>query len=51
MSINVYWSCLEDQWMLSSAPEPVSNIFYKNNLYDKKILWQIYLDAQLLMDQ
>jgi hypothetical protein len=36
MSINVYWSCLEDQWMLASEPESVSDLFYKKNLYDKK---------------
>lgn len=30
MSINVYWACLEDEWMRDSEPEPISNIFYSS---------------------
>ena len=30
MSITVYWSCLEDQWMRATQPEPVNKRFYKN---------------------
>ena len=39
MTINVYWACLENEWMLAEEPEPVANIFYKKNIehdYDLK---------------
>jgi len=36
MSINVYWACLEEQWMLASEPEPVLSIFKKKYSFDKK---------------
>jgi len=29
MSINVYWACLEKNWMEANSPESVSSIFYK----------------------
>jgi hypothetical protein len=35
MSINVYWACLEDHWMIAEQPESVSKIFYKKNMFDK----------------
>jgi hypothetical protein len=35
MSINVYWACCENQWMLARPPDPVTNLFYEKKLYDK----------------
>jgi len=35
MSINIYWACLEDQWMLATPPETVSEHFYKNRTFNK----------------
>jgi hypothetical protein len=35
MTINVYWACAEDQWMLAEKPDPVSSWFYKKGLSDK----------------
>jgi hypothetical protein len=35
VAINVYWSCIENEWMRATAPEPVSSLFYKSNLFDK----------------
>lgn len=35
MAINVYWACLEDQWMLADPPESVSSIFYKKYNFKK----------------
>lgn len=34
-SVNVYWSCIENEWLRATEPESVSEIFYKNNRYDK----------------
>jgi len=34
-TINVYWTCIENEWMRASAPEPVSSTFYKDRKYDK----------------
>ena len=42
MTINVYWACCEDQWMLAEEPESVSKI-----LYNKKIINQKYPDSQI----
>jgi hypothetical protein len=36
MSINVYWSCIEDEWMLAEKPESVASRFYKNFPVDIK---------------
>jgi hypothetical protein len=35
VAINVYWSCIENEWMRAIAPEPVSSLFYKSDLFDK----------------
>jgi hypothetical protein len=35
MTTNVYWACLENEWMLAREPEPVINNFYKNIKIDK----------------
>ena len=35
MSINVYWACVEDEWMLANEPQSVSSVFYKKNLIDE----------------
>jgi hypothetical protein len=35
MTINVYWSCIEKEWMRASPPEPISPLFYKSHLFDK----------------
>ena len=34
MSINVYWACLEDEWMAATPPELVSKTYFKKNLVD-----------------
>jgi len=34
-SINVYWSCVENEWMRAEAPIPVSTLFYKDKKYDE----------------
>jgi hypothetical protein len=36
MSINVYWSCLEPEWMAANNPLSVSKLFWKNKDYFKK---------------
>jgi hypothetical protein len=36
MSINVYWSCLEDHWMFAEEPESVSKIFYEKKMFNKE---------------
>jgi hypothetical protein len=36
MTINVYWACIEPEWMLAQEPESVASIFYKKNLHDSK---------------
>ena len=33
--INVYWACIENEWLRATAPEPVASIFYKDRKYDK----------------
>jgi hypothetical protein len=33
--INVYWACIENEWLRATAPEPVSSLFYKDRKYDK----------------
>jgi hypothetical protein len=41
MSINVYWACLEKNWMEANAPDQVFSIFYRNykpNLKEKDSL-------------
>jgi hypothetical protein len=35
MTINVYWTCIENEWLRAEQPEPVSNIFYKERKFDK----------------
>lgn len=35
MSINVYWACCEDQWMMAESPDSVMTLFYEKKLYDK----------------
>lgn len=34
--INVYWACIENEWMRSSEPEPVSKTYYKKFHPDNK---------------
>ena len=34
-SVNVYWSCLENEWMLAEKPESVLDNFYKKNIFFK----------------
>lgn len=41
MSINVYWCCVNDQWMLAKEPAPVLNKFYNNFYYDNSPLASI----------
>lgn len=36
MTINVYWACLEEQWMLAKEPESVSSIFYQKYTPNKQ---------------
>lgn len=43
MAINVYWACLENQWMLANEPDSVSQVFYEKKLYDKN-------DPQLMLN-
>jgi hypothetical protein len=31
MSINVYWACLNEEWMRAPGPQPVLSTFLKNN--------------------
>ena len=35
--INVYWACIENEWMRASAPEAVSSLFYKDRKFDKSL--------------
>jgi len=35
MAINVYWACLNDQWMRAEEPENVYKRFYQKNISDK----------------
>ena len=35
MAINVYWACLEDEWLRASKPVPLSKLFYDKKLYIK----------------
>lgn len=41
MTINIYWACLEDQWMLASQPEPVIDLFHNKNLIGSEPLSKI----------
>jgi len=34
MTINVYWACIEKEWMLASEPDSVASTFYKKDLID-----------------
>ena len=34
MAINVYWACLEDEWLRAEKPIPLSKLFYDNEIYD-----------------
>ena len=34
MAINVYWTCIEKEWMLASTPDTVSATFYKKDFID-----------------
>ena len=34
MSINVYWACLENEWMRAKTPEKVSKRFYEKGIKD-----------------
>lgn len=34
--INVYWACIENEWIRAQAPIPVSSIFYNDKKYDKQ---------------
>jgi hypothetical protein len=36
MSINVYWACLEDEWLRANKPVPLSKLFYDKKLYINK---------------
>jgi hypothetical protein len=36
MAINVYWSCIEKEWMRASEPEPIQSLFYRGPLFDKE---------------
>lgn len=35
MSINVYWACLEDSWLLAEQPESVSSKFYSTHTFTR----------------
>lgn len=35
MTINVYWSCIEKEWLRAPAPEPLLPYFYKSSFFDK----------------
>jgi hypothetical protein len=35
MSINVYWACLEDAWLLAEQPESVSSKFYNTYTFTR----------------
>lgn len=34
MTINIYWACLENEWMLAEEPEMVSKRFYNKKMYN-----------------
>mgnify|MGYP001545770028 CR=1 FL=1 len=34
-NINVYWTCIEKEWLRAEAPEPLSTSFYRDRKYDK----------------
>jgi hypothetical protein len=36
MSINVYWACLEEEWLRAKKPIPLSKLFYDKKLYINK---------------
>jgi hypothetical protein len=33
--INVYWSCIENEWLRAQEPVPVASLFYQDRKYDK----------------
>ena len=33
--INVYWTCIEKEWLRAEVPEPLSTSFYRDRKYDK----------------
>lgn len=35
-SVNVYWACLEDEWMLAGPPDSVADIFYEKYNFKKQ---------------
>jgi hypothetical protein len=35
MAINVYWACIEKEWMLATPPDSVASIFYKKNFINE----------------
>jgi hypothetical protein len=35
MTINVYWACIEKEWMLATPPDPVASVFYKKDLIEE----------------
>lgn len=34
-TINVYWTCIEKEWLRAEPPESLSTVFYRNRKYDK----------------
>ena len=34
-TINVYWTCIEKEWLRANPPEPLSTSFYRDRKYDK----------------
>jgi hypothetical protein len=34
MTINVYWACIEKEWMLATPPDSVASVFYKKDLIE-----------------
>lgn len=37
MAINVYWACLEDEWLRFDSPEPLSNAIKNNPTFFKPV--------------
>jgi hypothetical protein len=37
--MNVYWTCIEKEWMLARTPEQVYKYFSNKNLYSKENAW------------
>jgi len=36
-TVNVYWACLEDEWMLADPPTRVADIFYEKYNFKKEV--------------